>query len=238
MSRLKFWMQHGLLPALLLLPLLLALEHGSLDFSVADHFYDPDRGIWIGGGTWWAKSLIHEGGRRLILLVGLSSFALWAGSMGFDRLQSWGRPALFVGLSVLACTSLVALLKHYSNVDCPEDLVRYGGDRLYVHVFADKPDAVARGACFPGGHSSGAFSLVAFYFLLRERHPRRALLSLAAALLLGGIYAVAQWTRGKHFPSHDLWSAAICWYVTLLVHATVFAGSAWKVMPVERPGSQ
>jgi membrane-associated PAP2 superfamily phosphatase len=217
------------LPLLLVLPLALAFERWPLDFWAVDrlHLYDPVRAIWIGGSTWWAKGLIHEGGSRLIMVVGLFGFALYAASMQLNRLRVWRRPALFVGLSVLSCTLLIALVKHYSNADCPEDLLRYGGERAYVHIFADKPADAPRGACFPGGHSSGAFSLMAFYFLLRDRSSRRALAALAAALLLGGIYAAGQWSRGEHFPSHDVWSALLCWYVILALYAIAFRGNIW-----------
>ncbi len=229
MKRPTFWLLHGVLPGMLFLPLAFAFEHWPIDFWVADHFYDSVRANWTGGGTWWAKGVIHEGGSRLIMIVWLSSFVLCAASLKFDRLLVWRRPVLFVGLNVLVCTSLIALIKHYSNVDCPEDLLRYGGDRSYVHVFADKPDSAPRGACFPGGHSSGAFSLMAFYFLLRERGSRRALPVLAGMLVLGGIYAVGQWARGEHLPSHDAWSAVICWYVSLSLYAVVFRGRVGSV---------
>jgi membrane-associated PAP2 superfamily phosphatase len=214
-----FWVVHGVLPALLFLPLALVFQYTPLDLHIADHFYDAARGAWIGSGTWWAKDLIHEAGRRLIALIGLTALALALAAHGLEHLRPWRQPALFVGLSILACTALVALLKHYSNVDCPQDLLRYGGDRDYVHVFADKPDDAPRGACFPGGHSSGAFSLLAFYFLLVERRRSLACLALVGALALGSVYAVGQWARGEHFLSHDAWSAMICWYVTLALYA-------------------
>jgi membrane-associated PAP2 superfamily phosphatase len=129
--------------------------------------------------------------------------------------------ALFLplALSILVGTSLVALLKHFSNVDCPDDLWRYGGSRAYAHVFADKPAGVPRGTCFPGGHSSGAFSLFALYFVFRHGSSRGAFLSLVAVMALGAVFAVGQWSRGQHFPSHDAWSAVICWYVALALYA-------------------
>lgn len=223
----RFWVLHGLLPAVLFLPLALMFEHTSLDFWVANHFYDSVSKTWIGASTWWAKDLIHEGGRHFVTIIGLSAFALSAASQRFDRLQAWRRPALFVGVSVVACTALVALLKHYSNVDCPEDLLRYGGEQLYVHVFSNKPDSAARGACFPGGHSSGAFSLVAFYFLTRELRAPHARWTLFGVMALGSIYALGQWTRGEHLPSHDAWSMVICWYVSLTIYAAAFHRRVW-----------
>lgn len=227
----KYWAQRGVLSLLLFLPLLLAFELWPIDFWVADRLYDRSSGDWIGGGTWWAKGLIHTGGVRLVLFIFVTAGALYLASFRFRSLQAWRRPSLFVALAILICTSLVALLKHYSNVDCPEDLMRYGGDRLYVHIFAAKPEGAARGACFPGGHSSGAFSLMAFYFVLCERGARMALPVLFAVLALGGVYAFGQWTRGEHLPSHDLWSAMICWYVLLALYAKPFRGQVWSTLP-------
>lgn len=224
MNTARFWLLHGVLPVLLFLPLAYAFEHTPFDLWVADHFYDAGSGYWLGGGSWWAKGLIHTGGARLIILLFVASLLLWAASYRHAQYLRWRRPALFVGLGIVLATTLVAVLKHYTNVDCPEVLTRYGGEQLYAHVFSARPQGAGRGGCFPGGHSSGAFSLATVYFLLRERRPGWALPGLAGVFLLGMIYAFGQWARGEHFPSHDAWSALVCWYVVLALYALAFRG--------------
>ena len=54
---------------------------------------------------------------------------------------------------------------------------------------------------------------------------------LALAVTVGTLFAYAQWSRGAHFFSHDLWSAAICWGATLLLYRWAFRGRPWPRQP-------
>lgn len=187
----------------------LLFQFTALDMWVADHFYH--QGQFIGNGNRLAERILHKGGRDAIALVALSVLLLWLCSWRCRRLQATRQPLLYLLLCMAAGTGLVALLKQLSNVDCPWDLVRYGGELPYVHLFSDRPDLLPRGQCFPGGHSSGAFSLFGFYFVARRYRPALAVPVLLAVCLLGSIFALGQWSRGAHFLSHDLFSALICW---------------------------
>jgi membrane-associated PAP2 superfamily phosphatase len=117
-------------------------------------------------------------------------------------------------------------------MDCPRALQRYGGDRPEVGLFDDRPDALPRALCFPGGHSSGGFSFLALYFLLGERRRAWRWAGLAAGLGLGFSFAGVQWARGQHFVSHDLVSAAIGWAVALGAYTVLYRSSVWNM-----PGS-
>ena len=135
----------------------------------------------------------------------------------------------------MIATALVGLLKQLTNVDCPWDLARYGGTRPFVHLFADRPDALPHAACFPGAHSSSGFALVAFYFLLRERRPAAARAALAGAVLVWGSLAFAQQARGAHFLSHDLWSAFLVWFICLALYAFAWKGRVLPAGPWSLP---
>ena len=60
-----------------------------------------------------------------------------------------------------------------------------------------------------------------------ERHTRLARWSLAAALLTGACFGLAQQARGAHFLSHDLWSALLTWLTALTLYAYVFRARLW-----------
>jgi membrane-associated PAP2 superfamily phosphatase len=209
--------RHALWPAAAFATSAAVLEGTTLDQRVADLFFDARAQRWIWGGSFWSNELVHSGGRDLVAGVCIAALAvLFAGAIT-PPLRRARRAASFVVLSVGLATGLVALLKMATNVDCPRDLARYGGDLPYVRLFEDKPDEVPAGACFPGGHSSGGFALWCLYFVRRDYDPPRApwrLGGLAAGLAIGSVFAVGQRARGAHFPSHDLWSAAIAWFVT------------------------
>lgn len=159
---------------------------------------------------------MHDWGRNLIALIFLGATGLFLLSLLFrTHLRHWRAVAAYLALCIALSTSLVGLGKKLTNVDCPSDLQQFNGQRPYVHLFSDKPDNLARGRCFPGGHSSGAFSLFALYFIFLIYQPRHARKVLLGVIALGLIYSLAQWARGAHFVSHDLWSAAIGWYISL-----------------------
>ena len=228
----RFWLTHAALPALLLLILTLLLEFTEFDVLLANRFFDFENRRWIAGESWWANQLLHKTGRDFIALIALVSLLGFSLSWSSRYLRPYRRACGYALLCILLSTGLVFFGKKYSNVDCPWDLAMYNGNRPYVHIFSDKPDNIDRGRCFPGGHSSGAFSLLFLYFLFRDKNRRRAIAGLGFALLLGSLYAYGQWVRGAHFISHDIWSAFIAWFVALGVYRFVFRGRLWKSLGI------
>lgn len=213
-----FWRQHAWWPLLGFVVAFCSLEFTPLDRLLAETWYfDVQTGHWLGtgAGEWWARGLLHTGGRWVIRSVGALALAVWSLSFVFARLRDWRRPAGFVLLAMVMATGIVGSLKAVTNVDCPWDLIGFGGNNPYVGLFADRPDALPRAKCFPGAHSSSGFALVCFYFLLRDRSRRVAGCALAIAIAVGVAFSIGQEARGAHFLSHDLTAAAIVWFVQL-----------------------
>jgi membrane-associated PAP2 superfamily phosphatase len=216
-----FWRRHLAWPLLGFVLCLGALEWFSLDRVLArEWFYNPFTGRWLGQGEglWWARELLHSGGRWVVRGVAGAALAVWGLSLIVPVLREWRRPAGFIALSMLIATGVVGLLKSISNVDCPWDLVGFGGSHPYVALFADRPDMLARAQCFPGAHSSSGFALWSFYFASRDRSRRLALIALTGAGAVGIAFSIGQEARGAHFLSHDLTSAAIVWFVQLAMY--------------------
>ena len=114
--------------------------------------------------------------------------------------------------------SIVVLLKNLNSIHCPWDLKRFGGYADFSNAwFVSSTQA---GKCFPSGHASGGFSLIALMFAgIAERSRRLRALGLTAALAVGGVFSVVCIVQGAHFLSHNLWSAAIDWCVAALAFA-------------------
>lgn len=229
--RLSLW-THLALPTMLFVAVAATLETTSLDRSVADVFYDQAGGFWTHGKSLWANEILHILGRDLVAAFSATMLIVLLAGLFSARARAWRRPAGYVVLTLLLGSGTVALLKRTTNVDCPWDLEIYGGSRPAVRLFGDRPDDLPRGRCFPGGHSSGAFSLFSLYFLAldrqrrdreqRHRTPYRALLVLLGVLAVGTLFSFGQWVRGAHFPSHDLWSAMICYLAALGLYVGPF----------------
>ena len=209
-------------------------------------FYDSVAHQWLGGGSgaWWARDLIHSGGRDMVRMIAAGALVAWLLSYVFPALASWRREARYVFLGMVLVTGLVGLLKQLTNVDCPWDLAEFGGSRPYVTLFGDRPDYLPRAQCFPGAHSSSGFALMSLYFALRERRALLARWLLAGAVLVGVIFALGQQARGAHFLSHDLTSAMLAWWLLLALRnwllkpgaAPVNAGAAQLASSLRRWG--
>jgi len=224
-----FWRRHALWPALLFGAAFLVVWATHLDLWLADtFFYSGTIHDWIGAGTWWAVDLIHTGGAWLVRLIGFVALLTFLLGFKVSRLRRWRLDSAYLTLALILVPSVVGALQIVTNVDCPRDLDRYGGDRPYVSLLGDRPDDLPRAECYPGSHSSSGFALLSVYFLLRDRRPRLARQALAGVILLGMVFSFGQQARGAHFLSHDLASAAIAWFLSLAL---------WQIMLRRRIGA-
>lgn len=200
---------HPLLLALPVLVLALLLDGG--DLWLADQLYALEGSRWSLQSYWLTNAVLHEGGRRLSVMLGLLVLLAWAASHVLPRRQAWQRPLAYLLLSVLTSTLLVAALKSASPLDCPWDLVRYGGQHADSGHWPGSP--ASPGKCFPAGHAGAGYAWMASYFFLREVKPGWRRVGLMAALASGATFGIAQQLRGAHFLSHDLFAALLCWAV-------------------------
>lgn len=198
-----------------------ALELLTLDPVIARAWYFDTHSLqWAGAGagSWWARDLLHGGGRWLIRSIAAGAILVWAASFVVARARSWRRDAAFIAIAMVTATAVVGALKALTNVDCPWDLAAFGGHNPYVALFADRPDSLPRAQCFPGAHASSGFALMCFYFVLRDRNPRAAPWALGIAISIGIAFSIGQEARGAHFISHDLVSAGLVWFVQLALY--------------------
>lgn len=188
--------------ALALAALALFAEFGPLDHAVAEAFYDAQH----------ARFPARSG-----LLATIHNVQTWAVVAFGLLLMPWPsrrapRRASIYLLACIAVTTLgVGALKQVSPVECPWSLTEFGGAQMFKHTFATQLSDAHAGHCAPGAHSSGAFALLGVFVLLRQRRHRAALPVLLGVSGLGLSFALCQWVRGAHFPSHDLWTACIAW---------------------------
>jgi membrane-associated PAP2 superfamily phosphatase len=213
-----FWRRHALWPLLLFLLAFAAVEGLGLDRFIAEGLYfNRLTGRWLGSGTgdWWAHGLLHDDGRWLVRGIAAAALAIWLLSFLLLPVRRWRGPAGFMALAMVTSVAIVGALKAVTNVDCPWDLVGFGGHQPYVPLFAGRADYLPRAQCFPGAHASSGFALVSGYFAWREAAPAWARAWLVAGLLLGCVFAIGQEARGAHFLSHDLAAAGIVWMVQL-----------------------
>jgi membrane-associated PAP2 superfamily phosphatase len=200
----------------------------NLDPAIASRWaFDATTGQFRAHGSFWANELLHKGGRDLVIALAIAALCCaLLGSLAPRRFATLNAQArtivgavLGLGLTVL----LVGAFKRYSNMDCPWDIVGYGG--------------LPPGGCFPAAHAATGYALFSFYFAFRQTHPRFGRLALAVALLLGVSFGIAQQLRGAHFLSHDVWSAYIAWMVGLFSQRAWSSWNTGRAALVQRPGA-
>jgi membrane-associated PAP2 superfamily phosphatase len=172
------------------------------------------------------EQFMHLGLKYCMVAVALTSLAIalranirapFKASF-FARFKSlFNNPYFLAFIGMLASTTTVSFFKSTSIHGCPMDLTLYGGDLPLLPLFAHLPAGVEAGHCFPGGHASGGFALMAFYFAFKEGKPYFASAMLILSLLLGFTMGWAQMMRGEHFLSHNLWSAWLVWLVLFVM---------------------
>jgi membrane-associated PAP2 superfamily phosphatase len=219
-----------LLPAGGFLLAFLALAALSGDRAIADWLYfDVASGRWLGEQAWWARNLLHTGGRWLVRAVAAGALLAWVLSWCWEPARPWRRASAYIFWAMAGAIGIVGLLKSVTNIDCPWDLAGFGGDRPYITLFGDRPDYLPHARCFPGAHAGSGFALLCGYFALRGSAPRVARGALLLGIAVGTVFAVGQEARGAHFLSHDLTSAALVWFTQLGLYA-------WLLKPGDELG--
>jgi membrane-associated PAP2 superfamily phosphatase len=182
-----------------------------LDVRLEQHFYSGIDGVWA-----WdsaepiSRFLLYDGVKALLIVFALSALVLlvfdkWRHFLGTRR-----RPLLILAMSLLIVPFSVSILKAATNVPCPHDIVRFGGQLPYVDVLDAWPDGSKpeqRQRCFPAGHASGGFALLAL--LLFGRNRREKILIATGVLTLGWSMGIYKMAVGDHFLSHTLVSMFI-----------------------------
>ncbi|MDM0046011.1 phosphatase PAP2 family protein [Variovorax dokdonensis] len=207
--------------------LLLAWDASGLDLPLASLSADG-AGFALRDNVFLVR-VLHEGGRFLSWAgLGLMLVALFRPFGVLRQLDRAGRLQLV--LSLILSVIAVTLVKHGSTTSCPWDLEQFGGAAHHVSHWAWGVRDGGPGRCFPAGHASAGFAWLGGYFVLRSVAPRAARRWLWVALVAGFTFGVSQQLRGAHYASHTLWTAWICWSVSMALDALFQARQARRVL--------
>lgn len=215
-----FFRNHVLLiPGALAIAALIS-HHTGIDHALTADFYDAatHRFPWHASAT--LELFGHRFAKTAVTMLWLALLAVAASTHLWPRWRpqlTARRAALWSAAVGMALGPIVVVtLKGLNSYHCPWDLREFGGGAAFTTNWF--VPAAEVGHCFPGGHASSGFCLLALYFLARELgQPRLARATLALALGAGIAFSVIRMAQGAHFLSHNLWAAAICWALAALV---------------------
>ena len=213
-----FYQQHLWLPLAAFAVLSVLLMGLGVDQWLADQIYAAGGHTWALQSSPLVEGIIHEGGRQASKWAWIAVAMCLLLALVYRPFASWRVPLAYLLLSTLLATTLVAIVKRGTHMDCPWDLLRYGGEKAYYGLFSRRPVGMGSAGCFPAGHASAGYAWVALYFFFLATRPRWRWVGLGAAMALGLLFGIAQQLRGAHFLSHDLWALMLCWLVALSLH--------------------
>lgn len=219
--RRRFLLQH-LAPAALAIVALLAFERTNIDTVISGWFYDPGEHGFPLRHALMLELIGHQLTKELVLIIACCAVGAYLLSFVLPELKPRRRVLLFLSLAMAFAPLAVASLKAISARHCPWSLLEFGGFEPHLTLFDPVPLHHAAGHCFPGGHASAGFALLAFYFAgLALQNRMLAMLGLCGGLAAGMAFGMVRVVQGAHFLSHNLWSAVLCWLVILCVYLVV-----------------
>lgn len=201
-------------------------EYSGFDVYFQNFFFDTTKGTWLISPT-LHKTLnpfLYTGPKVFDILLAVACLFLFVfGYFTSDqKIKSYRKGFLIMVLSIAFVPLLVSGAKKYTNVYCPGQLSIYNGDKPYVYLFSSYPEDFVqerKGRCFPAGHSTGGFALMALFFVFKKRKNR--LIGLTVGLSAGWIMGTYQTFRGEHFVSHTVTSMIASWFVIYTISLIV-----------------
>jgi membrane-associated PAP2 superfamily phosphatase len=216
----QFYLSHVAIPLGIFVLLLSIVEGANLDRRTAGLFYDPVLRIFPLRDSWLLQSVEHVAAKRAVMLLGLSVFALYIAMHWSPAFRSLRRVVLFIFAGMFLSALSVATLRNSSTSHCPYDLQQYGG-AFSERVVADASGQLEMkpGKCWPSGHASAGFCLFSWYFAaLALGRSRLAAWLLGTIVAFGVILSMGRIAQGAHFLSHCIWTAIVCWFVTVALY--------------------
>ncbi|MCB6181946.1 phosphatase PAP2 family protein [Leeia sp. TBRC 13508] len=190
-----------------------------LDTMISDWFFDPITKHFPLRDQWFLETVMHKWVKYALLMWGAwLVIRLIRPGVAKHLANEKRRTVGFLLASLLLVPTVVGVMKHYSERPCPWDSTRYGGAIPHITLFESLPAGTKLGRCFPGGHASGGFGLMALVLLARKKSKIAAVSTFVATFGLGMLMGAGQVLRGAHFVSHNFWSAWVAWVVILILY--------------------
>lgn len=212
----------------LLVPLAAALAAGflgqwtNIDRMITRLAYDAEARTFPLHHVFWLDAVMHHDAKYAVAALGFVVLACLLLSYALRALAPYRRVLLFIVLAMSLAPLTVTVGKAVSTTHCPWDIDEFGGSVPYSRLFARPLPEMKAGRCFPAGHASTGFALLAFYFAaFAMRRPRMARVALIVGLAAGMALGMGRVAQGAHFPSHVVWAGVLCWTVMVVLYALI-----------------
>jgi membrane-associated PAP2 superfamily phosphatase len=213
------------LTVLILLASIVFFAKSDIDIYVQDMFFNFDTNKYILDSHLQPYRFIFYDGIKKLLIV--FAVVLLFSLIFFRRnrlVKEYKKGIIIVVLSAVFIPVSVGALKKETNMPCPKNEIRYGGNypktavwESYEEDFKYKDQKIK---CWPAGHASGGFALLSLFFLFKSK--RNKTLALGFALSVGWSMGVYKMLIGDHFLSHTVITMLLAWLIVLIIAKSVY----------------
>ena len=189
------------------------------DIYIQSFFYNFESKTWlIDKNEPILKFFLYDGLKNLLLLFGLLILLSLIFLRKKSLVQEYKKGLIIVLLSAIFVPFMIGSLKAISNTPCPCNIVYFNGTYPDIKVFDSYPKdfiQTSKAKCWPAGHASGGFALMALFFLFKN--PINQKLALGAALIVGWSMGTYKMLLGDHFLSHTIITMLMAWLIILII---------------------
>lgn len=215
--------QQTALTVLLLLLTLLLFELTDADRMFEHLLYNTVSHQWLlDAHNALLKGIFYDGIKRLLILAALLLAALLVFSRRSPWVERYRRPLKILLLSLLVVPSVVGALKAVTDMPCPRNFADFGGELPYFKLLQHHLTGAEHFACFPAGHASGGFALLALVFFFAGKWQQW--LAAVAPLTVGWVMGLYKMAIGHHFLSHTIISMLLAWLLILYIARFTYHG--------------
>lgn len=214
----KFIISPWIILSILLISFLF-FELTPIDIYIQDYFYNFNSKQWILDRNAVIPKLIFYDGIKIIFIVFVIAVLI---TVVFSRritiIKHYQKGLMIVLLSCVLVPLFIGLLKATTNVPCPKDIERYGGNYPNITVLSKYPATFVQTKnikCYPAGHASGGFALMSLFFLFFS--CRNRLIALISAISIGWTIGNYKMLIGDHYFSHTYMTMMISWLIIVMI---------------------
>jgi len=210
---------HILFTSIVLIFIIALFEYTSLDIYVQNQFFQFDTNSWIlNRDEPIFKFIFYDGVKRVLIIFAVIVLISLLFFKKNELIRRYKHGLLIILLSSIFVPLLVGALKAVSNTPCPKNIEYFGGNYPDIKVFDSYPKEFIQKdkiKCWPAGHASGGFALMALFFLFKKR--KNQILGLTFALTIGWSMGIYKMLIGDHFLSHTIITMLLAWLIILII---------------------
>ena len=204
---------------ILLVTVIAFFQFSNLDIFVQNFFYNFESKVWlIDKDEPILKFFLYDGMKVFLILIAVAILFSLVFLRKKKLIQEYKKGLIIVLLSAIFIPLMIGSLKAISNTPCPCNIVNFNGVYPDIKVFDSYPkDFVqpSKAKCWPAGHASGGFALMALFFLFKT--PINQKKALIGALIVGWSMGTYKMLLGDHFLSHTIITMLISWLIILII---------------------